>query len=204
MSIKKSSFGVLLATAGMAMSSASMAQSRPADAGWYVGLSVGQSQAADTCEGIPGCDDKDTAFKIFGGYQVNRNFAIEGGYTDLGKVTINVSGPGGNLNANIKANAWEVVGVGMLPLADRFSLFGKIGLYRGEVEGTGSGVVLGTPISLSGKDTNTDLTFGVGVKFDITNNFALRGEWQRYSSMGGSDVGESDVDVLSVGVAFKF
>jgi OOP family OmpA-OmpF porin len=92
----------------------------------------------------------------------------------------------------------------MLPVADKFSLFGKIGLYRGEVEGTGSGVVLGTPISLSGKDTNTDLTFGVGAKFDITRNVALRGEWQRYSSVGGSEVGESDVDVLSIGVAFKF
>jgi OOP family OmpA-OmpF porin len=204
MSIRKTPVAALLAAAGMAVSAASMAQSRPADAGWYVGVSVGQSQQADTCEGIPGCDDKDTAFKVFGGYQVNRNFAIEGGYTDLGKTNINVSGPGGNLSANIKANAWEVVGVGILPVADRFALLGKIGLYRGEVEGTGSGVVLGIPISLSGKDTNTDLTFGVGAKFDITRNFAVRGEWQRYSSMGGSEVVETDVDVLSVGVTFKF
>ena len=203
MSIKKSSFGVLLAAAGMAASSASMAQSRPADTGWYVGVSVGQSQAADICEGIPGCDDKDTAYKIFGGYQVNRNFAIEAGYTDLGKAKINLTGPGGFVNAEFKANAWEVVGVGILPVADRFSLFGKIGLYRGELEGTLSSNVLGTT-PLTGKDTNTDLTFGVGLKFDITNNFALRGEWQRYSSLGGSEVGETDVDVLSIGVAFKF
>jgi OOP family OmpA-OmpF porin len=160
-------------------------------------------QAADICTGIPGCDDKDTAYKIFGGYQVNRNFALEGGYTDLGKATVNVTGPGGFVNAEFKANAWEVVGVGMLPVADRFSIFGKIGLYRAELKGTVSSNVLGTT-PLNGKDTNTDLTFGVGLKFDITNNFALRGEWQRYSSLGGSEVGESDVDVLSVGVAFKF
>jgi len=45
------------------------------DTGWYAGLSVGQSTAKGACDGVVGpgisCDEKDTAFKILGGYQVN-------------------------------------------------------------------------------------------------------------------------------------
>ena len=31
--------------------------------------------------------NNDTAFKLMAGYQINPNFAVEGGYTDLGKFT---------------------------------------------------------------------------------------------------------------------
>ena len=41
--------------------------------------------------------------------------------------------------------------------------------------------------------------------FDITRNIALRGEWQRYSDFGGGQVGgETDVDVMSLGVMVRF
>ena len=69
------------------------------DAGWYGGVSVGQSRAeiADariTAELLGGGltvvppiadDDRDTGYKLFGGYKFNRNFAVEGGYFNLGK-----------------------------------------------------------------------------------------------------------------------
>ena len=197
--MKNTYIAAAFAAIGMAVSSASMAQQKP-ESGWYVGGSIGQSEAQDLCDGISGCDDTDTAWKIFGGYHVNRNFAIEGGYTDLGKSTINATGPGGNLNATIEATAFELVGLGSLPLGNQFSVFGKIGLYRGEVEARGSGVVLGAPVNLSEDDSGTDLTFGFGARLDITRNFGVRGEWQRYSDMGG----DIDIDVLSVGVVFRF
>src|SRR3954447_17920663 len=64
----------LPATAQMSMSSA------------YVGGGFGQSKFK--CPTGLSCDDtKDTAFKLFGGYQFNRNIASEVGYTDLGKAT---------------------------------------------------------------------------------------------------------------------
>lgn len=170
------------------------------DTGFYIGGHLGQSKAKDACDGVSGpgisCDDKDTAWRLLGGYQLNRNLAIEGAYTDLGEVS--ASGPGGSASA--EANALELVGVGTLPLANAFSVYGKAGIYRGEVEGRVDTAL----ISGSDKDTNTDLTFGAGVKFDMTRNVALRAEWQRYKDMGGDDTGESDMDVLSVGVLYRF
>jgi OOP family OmpA-OmpF porin len=99
------------------------------DRGWYVGGSIGQSDVDVDCLGS--CDTKDTAWKIFGGYQVNRNFALEIGYTDLGEISDNVPGV---FSETAESSAWELVGVGSLPVANNFSLHGKIGVYRAESE----------------------------------------------------------------------
>jgi OmpA-OmpF porin, OOP family len=169
------------------------------DVGFYVGAHIGQSEAGDACSGVAGagvsCDDKDTAWRILGGYQFNRNFALEFGYNEFGEVS--ASGPGGNVT--IEATAWELVGVGMLPLADKFSAYGKIGLYRGETDAT-----VNVPGFSSSSESNTDLTFGIGARYDFTKSVGVRAEWQRYQDIGGGDIGEDDLDVISIGVIFRF
>jgi opacity protein-like surface antigen len=45
----------------------------------------------------------------------------------------------------------------------------------------------------------------VGVNYNISEMFAVRAEYERYGKVGGGDIGgDVDVDVMSVGVAFKF
>jgi OmpA-OmpF porin, OOP family len=181
----------ILATVGFAAAAAfagaALAQSQ--ESGAYVGLSIGQTKAKDGCSagaafGIS-CDDKDTAWKIFGGYQFNRYAAAEAAYTDLGKVK--GSSPAGSFEA--KSNAWELVGVGSYPIGTSgFAPYAKLGLYRGETKT--SGVV-------TGKDTSNDWTGGLGVRYDFMRNFAVRAEWQRYN-------GDSDIDVFSIGALYKF
>jgi opacity protein-like surface antigen len=85
----------------------------------------------------------------------------------------------------------------MLPVANNFSVYGKLGLYRGDTEES-------TNFGFSADETNTDLTFGFGVRYDFGERFAVRGEWQRYQDVGGGDIGESDVDVISVGFLVRF
>ena len=170
------------------------------DTGFYVGGHLGQAKGKDACDGFAGpgvsCDDKDTSWKLLAGYRFSRNLALEAGYTNLGEMT--ARGPGGT--ATRESTAWELVGVGMLPMGNNFSLYGKAGVYRGDTEGRLNTVLLtGTT-----DDKNTDLTFGAGLQFDMTRNVALRAEWQRYKDMGGDQVGESDMDVLSLGVLVAF
>ncbi|MEA3196672.1 MAG: OmpA-OmpF porin, family, partial [Gammaproteobacteria bacterium] len=68
------------------------------DAGWYAGFNGGQSRAkiADgrIADGLLGDgftttsisnEDHHLGFKLFGGYEFNRYFALEGGYFDLGR-----------------------------------------------------------------------------------------------------------------------
>jgi len=73
----------------------------------------------------------------------------------------------------------------------QFSVYGKLGFYRGEAKGFGD------------KETNTDFTYGVGVQYNFNPKLGVRGEWQQYKGVGGDDV-DADVNVLSVGVVWKF
>jgi OmpA-OmpF porin, OOP family len=185
-----------LAVLGIAGAMAFTAPAVAQDTGFYAGFSLGQATADDACTGVSGpgvsCDDKDSAWKILGGYQFNRHFAVELGYTDLGEVS--ASGPGGS--ASIESSAFEVVAVGMMPIADKFAIYGKLGMYRGETDASGPGGSI--------SESTTDLTFGIGARYDFTRNLGVRAEWQKYSDVGGGEIGEADVDVISVGVIFRF
>ena len=187
------SFAVATAFAGSAL-----AQSQTQETGAYAGLSIGQAKAKDACDGVPGagisCDDKDTAWKIFGGYQFMRYLGAEAAYTDFGKAKAS----GGSTTAEIKSNAWELVAVGSYPIGTSgFAPYVKAGFYRGEAK-------LSSNVGVSGKGTDNDWTAGIGVRYDIMRNVAVRAEWQRYNGVGGGDVGKSDVDVLSIGALYKF
>jgi OmpA-OmpF porin, OOP family len=170
------------------------------DRGFYVGGAIGQATVQDFCEGVSGpgvsCDEKDNALKAIGGYHFNRNFALELGLTSFGEVE--ARGPGGTVS--VTGGAFDATAVGVLPLANVFSLYGRLGLYYAAVEGEANTfTVTGTE-----EETNIGLTFALGARFDIARNFTIRGEWQRYQDVGGGNLGEADVDVISVGVLFRF
>lgn len=114
-----------LALAGivaLAVPSLGMAQGmsmKGPDSAWYVGGSFGQSKIDCDVSALPGasCDDSDTAYRAFGGYQFNKNLAVELGYHKLGEARL--SGVGGS--ATIEATSWDLVAVGILPVSEQFS-----------------------------------------------------------------------------------
>lgn len=187
----------------VALSVPSIGMAQGADTGWYVGGSIGQSKFDVDCTGASSCDDSDTAFRVFGGYMFNKNLGIEVGYADLGK--LHVAGtvpPFGLVNADLKATAFDVVAVGVLPIASSFSLYGKAGMYRAESKLDGSIAGFG---SGSQSDSNTDITVTIGAGYDFNPNFGLRAEWQRYMKVGSDSTGgDGDVDVYSIGVVYRF
>jgi OOP family OmpA-OmpF porin len=178
--------------AALAFAGPALSQSK--ESGIYIGGALGQAEHSDQCDspaaGVS-CDNKDSAWKIFGGFQFNRYLAAELGYANLGEATASA----GPVSATDEATAFELVALGMFPVVERFSIFGKLGLYRGELERTSN-----NPLIQTGSNTQTDFTFGLGVRFDITHNIGLRAEWQRYLDLGEI----TDVDLISLGVQFKF
>ena len=193
-----------LAIASVASTAGAWAQAR--DERWYAGASIGRSEFIDQCEGVSvSCKDTDTAFRIFGGYRFHRNFAAELGYANLGKAKADGTISGVSVRADLKAQTWDLVGVGMLPVAQNISLLGKLGMHRSEAKVSATGSVAGFSASTSSKETNTDLTFGLGAQYDFSRNFAARAEWQRYKKLGGDDIGgKFDIDVISIAGLFKF
>lgn len=171
----------LLTAAGLA---AALAMAGPAAAQFYIGATIGQAEFKEGCLGTGECDDADTAWRILGGYQFNKFFAGELGYYDFGEAS---SG-----TAKLEAEAFELVAVGSLYLTDRFSVYGKLGGYQGTLKGGGV------------DEDSTDLTYGIGARWDFTKRLGVRAEWQRYESLGGGALVETDVDVLSIGLIFSF
>jgi len=190
-----------LAVPGVSMAQSSMDSMKSAvtgpDSGWFVGGSIGQSKFNVDCSGAS-CDDTDTAFRVFGGYQFNKHFGAELGYADLGKLT--VSSPG--VSADLKATVWDLMAVGTLPIADKFNIYGKLGMYRADTKLSGSVAGFG---SGSASDNNTDITYAIGAGYDFSKNLGVRAEWQRYSKVGSDNTGgDGDIDVYGIAVVYRF
>ena len=185
-------FGLAL---GAAMPLAAQAQATAP--GIYAGGGFGQSEALEyECDLLPECKKKGTAYRVFGGYQFHRNFAVEVGYTDLGKVSSNSPGA---FDEIIKAKASDVTLVGSYPATERFSFYGKVGAYYANTSKHRQ-----TTTTIIVKESHGNPTFGAGLQYFVTQNLALRGEGQRYMKMGGGNIGESDYNVYMVGLLWKF
>ncbi|WP_036986315.1 outer membrane beta-barrel protein [Pseudogulbenkiania sp. MAI-1] len=191
--------------------------------GWYGGISIGQSEEQDfsaseldselndagfTTSGTS-VDDTDTGWKLFAGYQFNNYFALEGGYISFGRfdASTTVTAVNGSpitptsVNATVKArNGFLLDAVGILPITDNFSVFGKLGAYTSKTELSAS--VDGA--SASDSDWDSDLTYGFGVNYAINKDLRIRGEWERFEKVGSSDSVESDIDLLSIGLTYQF
>jgi OmpA-OmpF porin, OOP family len=161
------------------------------DTGLYAGFGLGKSKVKDLCEGLTNCDDKDTALNIFAGYQANRNFGVELGYAELGKFSGSVPG----ISVTGEVTGFELSAVGTLPIDEKFALYGKLGFFMWDVDVRGSAGGFG----FSGSDDGTDPTLAIGARYSLTRNVALQVQWQRYF-----DIGDSDIDVIGLGVLFRF
>lgn len=187
------------------------------DSGWYGGANVGRSAAtiddARINSGLIGNgfrsstivdDDRSTGYKIFGGYQLNRNFAVEGGYFDLGKFGYTATTqPPGTLNGNIKLRGLNLDLVGILPLTDKFSAFGRAGVAYAQARDSfsGTGAVHVTNPNPGKNDTN--YKFGLGLQYAFTESLAMRAEAERYR-VNDAVGNKGHIDLVSVGLIYRF
>ncbi|GJL84181.1 MAG: hypothetical protein DHS20C01_38150 [marine bacterium B5-7] len=161
---------------------------------YYIGVGVGQSRlsgvdsACDTIaraasrDGLRShCDTDDTAtsLSLFGGYEVNEYFAVEGGYTDYGDTAINsrltgVSG-NGSLTGDYSVKGIYLAGVGKYPIGDRFAFFIKAGAFSGSIKSDVSLMLNGKVVATSNDDDDgTEFMYGAGIDFIFNENSSLR------------------------------
>jgi OOP family OmpA-OmpF porin len=203
------------ALAGFAAAGGQAAQAD--DAGWYGGLSVGQSRAkihdARNAAQLLGAglsttsiddNDRDTGFKLLAGKKFNRNFAVEGGYFNLGEFgfTANTAPPG-SLTGNIKLQGLNLDAVGILPFTEKFSAFGRVGLTYTEAKDTFRGTGAVTVSNPNPKKSEANYKVGAGLQYDFTRALALRGEWERYR-INDAIGNKGDIDMVSVGLIYRF
>jgi OOP family OmpA-OmpF porin len=127
--------------------------------GIYVGGALGAPHFGDTVNGVEG-GSSGVSGKVFGGYQLNPNFALEAGVAQLGRIS--------NGSGSIKSHGEYLDAVGLLPLGGNFSLLGSAGLAH---------VNLNTS---NGDSDGFGLKLGLGGEYALSQRVSLRGEYERY------------------------
>ena len=190
-----------------------------AESGWYGGLSIGQSKGwishdrIATQVGVPvtgiSFDDEDTdvGYKLLGGYKFNKHFAVEGGYFNLGEFGFTASyAPASSFTGSMKLQGVNLDALGILPLTEKFSAFGRLGVIYAEAKDTFTGTGAGAGVAASDpnpKKSDTNYKYGVGLQYDFTRALSMRGEWERYRV--NDAVGNTgDIDMVSVGLVYMF
>lgn len=183
----------------------------------YAGLSVGRSRTniddSGLAEALAGTgltataltrDEKDTAYRLFGGLQFNRYWGVELGYFDLGKSGFELSTvPAGRVAGRIGTHGYSLDLVGTLPLSENWSALGRIGANYARARGdfSGSGVFASSIPSTSKRETNGKL--GLGLQYALSQAVLVRGEVERYRT-SDSVGGRNNINVASVSLVFPF
>lgn len=176
--------------------------------GFYATASVGQTRIDD--KGLDdlgnmgiSVDDTDTGYSIGLGYEFNKYVALEAGYANLGEASASYADSRGSANASVEADGYYLGPKLTLPVTDKFAIFGKMGLFVWKADGRASGTGAFASPTVSASDDGTDLYFGVGMGYDVTDTLSVKAEWTRFRFDGGES-SDTDVDFISAGLVFKF
>jgi len=184
----------LLAVIGVSANSATL--SAETSTGWYVGANLGFSRTTldrEPREGLIEDDKSDLSWSLRAGYRFHQNWAVEAGYTDLGESRYHFPDePQGTL----KFKTLHLSAIGILPLTERLSVFGKLGVAY--LQSDDSGV---------DRSSDTVPHAGLGLSYALTKTIDLRTD---YDYFGRAQLGEGSISakttsqVLSVGVDYRF
>jgi OOP family OmpA-OmpF porin len=183
-----------------AMASA-LSLSAPATAGFFdltlapfIGASVGQAAFDISCDAGSTCDDSDTAWKIYGGLEVNEFIQMEAGYANLGEAKFSDA----TSSATAEVHGMTIQVVGSYAINPSFSLIGRGGMniLNLEINDTVAGNV---------GDTDVAWSLGLGAQYNLSESVGLRAEWERYFKVGDEDTtGEMDIDLISASIVYTF
>ncbi|PHV25799.1 hypothetical protein CSQ93_22340 [Janthinobacterium sp. BJB426] len=187
-----------------------------ANSAWYIGAGVGQSRAtideprlraslAANGETVTGFskDQRDTGYKLFVGRQLNQYVAVEAGYFDLGKFDFQSTTSGnGVLNGQAAFRGVNLDLLGQLPLSQRLSLLGRVGMHytKTNTEFSGNRLLGSTNMHASERKLNAKL--GLGLEYKFSEALALRGEVERYR-LNDAVGNRGDADLYSVSLVYK-
>ena len=198
-----------------------------AEPGPYLGLGVGYSLSdidgekirKELCGGDVLCeitsysqDENDLGFKLFGGYLFNENFALEGGYFDLGEYTFHTEGQDATTHYSYEGSSRmqgvNIDALGKLPLNDQLSLTARVGVMYAQVKeeytySEGTLYVNGSAKPGEPKNNDVGFKYGVGLQYDFTPAIGVRGEWENYHLEEAVAAG-ADLTLFSVNLVYRF
>jgi hypothetical protein len=172
------------------------------DSGFYAGAGIGQASIkTDSMDVVPGYSYRfsanDTAFKIFGGWRLNKYLGFEVDYMDLGNPsdTMNFDTVDGivPVKSEIGVTAWAPYLVGTLPIGI-FELSAKLGYawWNADFKASAQG------LSDHGSQSGDDFAWGVGAGMTFFDHFNTKVEYEAV------DISHVTVDAWWLTGAWRF
>ena len=182
----------------------------------YIGAGVGQSRATIDEQRIRAAlsangatvssfdaDERAAGIKLFVGKQLNRYFAVEAGYFDLGKFEFDARTSGnGVLRGEAGFRGVNVDLVGQLPLTERLSLLARAGANYAKASTQFSGNRLNAVTSPNASERKLNAKVGLGAEYKFTEALAGRVEVERYR-LNDAIGNRGEVDLVSFGLVYK-
>lgn len=210
---------IMLFAALTVCAAGSAAAAVPSDP-WYLGAGVGNvntsASASDLQQALENqgytvtsvnIDKPSVGWKLFGGFQLHPNWAVEMAFADLGEVTSDVTATGVTdinqivqdaMNAHdFSAQGLTLDIMGMLNTTGPVVLFARAGgvYYKAKVKVN----EVNTGVSAESTEWGTGAHYGVGVMFPVyQKRVNIRAEWERFRVSGES------IDLYSISADFHF
>lgn len=154
--------------------------------GSYVKFSAGRSEY----KGDEG-KARDNALSLAYGFAVDKNFDIELGYINFGKI----KGADSSSYFSLQRQALYLAGVGSVPVTDAFSVSAKLGLAVNRYEEKGFNQL----VNYEEKVTKVRPMVGLGASYQFTKEVAGILEYQYFGK-----VSDSKSSALTLGVKYGF
>ncbi|MDC3355844.1 porin family protein [Candidatus Pelagibacter ubique] len=131
-------------------------------------------------------NDKEDGFTLFAGYDLNKRFAIEAGYNELGDSDIRATVGGSYVNGIYEVSIMTLAGVIKTdPIVENLVIFAKAGIAKIKNYETLSGAQAS---NYSNDETN--IFYGIGTDYEIADGLAVRALYEVYGKDGG--LGDKD------------
>ena len=159
-------------------------------------------------------EDSDIGYQAMFGFRFTRYFAAEIGLAQFGTLSSTAKaeldfGDGfvpASVMLEFQAGGPIFSAVGILPIGDKFELFGRLGYlftsaereFTARVDGESGGFG-------SAKGDSQDPVYGIGFAWNINQVYSIRGEFQKLDSLGEANrSGEEDLTVVGLGLIVRF
>jgi opacity protein-like surface antigen len=167
-----------------------------------------------------------TPYSLTVGYKWMKYLATEVSYMDLGNANyrssltcVGVVCDGGSdtdtgtAKGQWDATGWPVSVLGIWPIDDAWSVFGRVGVFIGDVKATAKLVDAANGDLVCGPNTcarqhasqgSTEFIGGVGTDYNFMDTWFARLEWQAMPSLGGDKTGDGNWNNIQFSVFYKF
>lgn len=195
-----------LAFAGGLPEEMPMASSATNDTGVYVGIEGGFGMTnwknIDDNDSRTISKDNGAVGRAFLGFDLNRYFAIEAGYTYFFNKPINNDKDSKkDLDFVKRTQNIDLMFKGKLPVVDNFDLYAKLG-----VNYLMTSFASGNEITTEGSTNNFNVAFGAGADYYITPNVIANVEWLRFNGKAKREDKKYQpfTDAFMIGIRYKF